>query len=373
MKRSLAVFFMTKNASIISIISFLTTVAIARFIGPAEFGAYVNMLIISSIIMVLTLFGTDQTAALLRARNVEISQIFKITHAIRLFIGIVVILLCSIIFKDNPLFTLYILALSIPNYSFGYIYEITHKQVRFSYIQNIEKLTYLISVIVMIYLEVLTLSSLILFYGMVASISVIFQYFEVRNNFRLGNGSTSIGFKEILKINFPLVIVSLIALQYGSVNRLFLEDSLGTEALGIYSASWQLVMIGTVYQSLINRLWRPELSESIEKKNLNQFINSLVRYFLLGILPLAIAGVLLSVFGDNIISVLFDERFYATKQIIPYVALYIPIIGAVAIVDLVWISTGRTYTYLLLSSFFSMMIIFILWKFSSLFDLIDLF
>lgn len=371
MPKVFGIFLMTKNSALTSAISFFVTLWLAGVLGPLEFGKFNYVMVLASIVMVFTIFGTDQTSAFLKNKGNDLGSIFIYTHSIRCLSGVCVYIGLVIIFGLNSEYSLYLLALLIPNYTFGYLYELLNKQVRFSYIQSAERAFYLLMVVTMLMHEKVTIDRIFLCYAIASISSLLFQVFDLRKQLFNKHRSSYKSVFYIIRVNTPLVVSSLIALQYGTLSRLFLANNLGEAALGIYSASWQLTLIATVYHSQITRLWRPEMANAIANSNYIKFRQLLFGYFCYAIIPIIAAAIFVASFGPALMIRVLGPEYQQSEIIIRYAAVYFPIISFAALIDLIWVSTGKTFLYLCFNAVFALASLSILWAFSYSFDAKD--
>lgn len=163
---------------------------------------------------------------------------------------------------------------------------------------------------------------------------------------------------QLLRECLPAAIYGLLFTFAGQLPKYFIENQLGTEALGYYSSIAMPVLIIQVSASFIFSPLATPLAESLERHDRDNFIK-LIAKVLIAIAALAIAG--LSGFfllGSPFYQMLFSER------ILPYVYLATPLALCSVLVALSWflatvLTVMRRLNHLMLFSLVTFLIVLI--------------
>ena len=249
-------FVLTKNNGIIAALSFLLTIMIANELGAIQFGLYVKALIIASLMGMIINFSTDQTASVYYSQGIDKESILNGVLFIRLILGIISFAILIIYLGSEYTLLAFVSALLFSHFNLSFYYEITLRNERYSYIYLLERLVYVVSVFLLIFLDHLNINFIFMMIAITSLSSLIFQLIDVMSSkISLSSIKGLISF-SFFKTQTPLLIVALSMYSFGGFSRLILEENMGQELLGIYSAGWQLITIATIYLSQVYRIWR---------------------------------------------------------------------------------------------------------------------
>jgi O-antigen/teichoic acid export membrane protein len=125
--------------------------------------------------------------------------------------------------------------------------------------------------------------------------------------------------KRVLKFSFPTLIYSLTALVFLSSDRIFIKYYLGDQAIGFYSAIYQLSSLVSILGMSMNAAWMPWLFENLKKKNeaTNIFIVKIsyllvILFFLFGL----IYSLLFPYLAKFILPISYEKYFYLAIPLI---------------------------------------------------------
>ena len=341
-------------------ISYILTLYLIRYFGPSLYGTYSHVLLLSTFMMIFSIYGTEQTAASIYTNHSSLNNVFNLIHFFRIFITIfaIIFLFFYLIFTKQQSLFFYTLCLLALNFNLSYIYELSQRNERYSYIALFEKLIYISIMFILIFTKLLTLTQVFISIFVISISSICFQLYD---NFYLINPIKAINFsnfKSIFYLNTPLVIVSISLFVYGGISRLYLESSLGTEVLGKYSAGWQLITLSNLFQTQVSKIWRPEVTKAVSINDNKALLSQLKSYFFLSILPNILGGGILIIFANQIILFLFGAKYLDIASSFSYFGLYFLVISLFTIIDMLWVALHKTFVYMLIQLFYAIGVLF---------------
>jgi len=127
-------------------------------------------------------------------------------------------------------------------------------------------------------------------------------------------------FKSILKISIPLVPHALGGLVIVMSDRIFIEQMVGLEAVGLYSVGYSFGMIVSLFTDAFIKAWSPWFYKTLAEPSFEDKIR-IVKFsyiFIAGIFFLAAA---VGVFGNFILPYFVAPQFFEAGQYIFWVAL----------------------------------------------------
>lgn len=350
-------------------ISYVFTIVIANTLGPNDFGIYSYIMLWGGFVSLLIIFSTESTIPVQHAKTNDKQGVFNLTQTIKLFFLLIWIAsiplwyrfteLGSVISK-NPEVLIGLIALTLANFRIWEFYEISKKNVRYAKIYFVERMFYLFLIGFFLYtnsLDILTIF-LCLLIATVCSLS-----FQAKDNFNLIKNFEIKKFHNISRLfkdNLPLVLMQLSTFVYGGFSRIILESKLGMEQLGIYSAGWQIILVITIFQGQVVRVWRSDISNAIINKKRGDLKDLISSYLLFSTLPVFILAIFISVFSYEIVSTLFTDEYILLATLLPVFSLFFVFINLDSLAKILWISIGNRRAYLMISLFFSIMLLVIL-------------
>ena len=343
-----SLFVLLRNNGLVAIASYMLTIALANYFGPAIFGEYSEVVIAASAASIFITYATDQTAPVDFSRNEDIQRVLISNALLRLILALIAFAIGLFVYW-NQLVTLgFICCLAVANFNLSYIFEIQKRNELYSFIYLIERLSYIFIIFILVFFENLDLACLFLILAFCSSASLLFQYVKFYNA-RLFSKILFRDVTDILLRNLPIVLIGIATFAYGGFNRLILGDRLGTEALGIFSVGWQLITIGTIYQGQVTKLWRLDLSKAVADLDMNALVRLLRLYFLLSTIPIIILAVLMALGADIIVDTIFTASYQELATILPIFAIYLVIVNLAGLMNILWIALGRNQLYMTIS------------------------
>lgn len=132
--------------------------------------------------------------------------------------------------------------------------------------------------------------------------------------------------RSILKISLPLIPHVVGSVVISMSDRIFIEQMVSLEAVGIYSVGYMFGMIVTLFAGAFIKSWTPwfykNLSEPTDRKK-----EKIVKYTYVYIFSIFILSLILSVAGELILPYIVDEKFYAAGEYILWIALGYAVFG----------------------------------------------
>jgi O-antigen/teichoic acid export membrane protein len=361
---------LTKNNALIAGLSYALTITLANILGPEVFGRYSFVLVIASILSILISFGTDKTAPIMASKK-TIGSVLQEIVFVRLVISTACIIGLIIYSEYSQDTAFYILCLLFSGLNLGFFFEISLKNELYSYVYLFERVVYIGGVFFVIYFFQPSLDIVFTLFLLSTLVSLIFQYyrasFEVNRIFSINWQSL----QRIFLMNMPLVIIALSTFSFGGFSRIILENSLGMEQMGIYSAGWQLITIGTIFQSQVTRVWRLKISSAIEKDDKNQLIPLIKSYSIFATLPFIFLTVTLFFTSEQVVGFLFTDEYAELVHILPVLSIYYLVINLAGLVDMLWVAVGKNKLYMYINIIFGLLLLMLLFFISDNANLID--
>ena len=126
--------------------------------------------------------------------------------------------------------------------------------------------------------------------------------------------------KSILQISIPLIPHVIGGVIIAMSDRLFIEQMVGLEAVGIYSVGYMFGMVVLLFTDAFIKAWSPWFYKSLanpsESKN-----KKIVKYSYIYILSVFLLAILISLVGEMLLPYFVDEKFYDAKEFILWIAL----------------------------------------------------
>ena len=350
-------------------LSYLITISIANYLGPNDFGIYSYILLWGGMASLVIIFATESTIPVQYAITNDKQSVFNSTQTTKLIfllVWVASIFLFSRftdlgqIISKNPEVIIGLIALTLANFRVWEFYEISKKNIRYAKIYFIERMFYLSLVGFFLYtnsLDILTIFSCLLVATLCSLLFQIKDNFNLIKNFGIENIQNVY---MVVKENLPLVLIQLSTFAYGGFSRVILENKLGMEQLGIYSAGWQIILIVTIFQGQVVRVWRSDLSNALINKKRGDIIHLISSYVLFSTLPVFVLAIFISFFSYEIVNIMFTDEYILLATILPIFSSYFLFINLDSLVKILWVSIGNRMKYLKISLFFSIMLLFIL-------------
>jgi len=352
---------LTILTALASIASYSLTLVLVNYLGPSDFGLYSYCLLLGNFFSMFTLFSTDLTAPAHYIKIKDKQKLFNSVYSTRIVLFAISIFLIPFFYFKDPIIPLGILAILISIFNFSFFYEISGKNINYSKIYFFERLTYVLIVSLMIAQKELSILMIFLTLIFVTFISIIIQgrrFINTLQKFTFFNFFQNSKF--IFHDNIYLLFITISTFMYGGFSRIILESKFGMEELGVYSAGWQIILIISIFQSQVTRVWRTKISNALINKNKNEFIKLVKNYFLLSTLPILIFTIFICLFSYQIVTLLFNNEYILLVKLLPIFSLFFVFINLESLSGILWISIGNKRQYLIISLLFSFTLIAIL-------------
>ncbi len=126
--------------------------------------------------------------------------------------------------------------------------------------------------------------------------------------------------KSILSISFPLIPHVIGGVVIAMSDRLFIEQMVGIEAVGMYSVGYMFGMVVLLFTDAFIKAWSPWFYKSIVNPTAEKKIK-IVKYSYIYIVSIFILAIIISTAGEWILPYVVDEKFYSAKEYIVWIAL----------------------------------------------------
>lgn len=360
---------LTKNSLFGAGASYLLTLSIASYLGPTDFGLYSYAMILGSVAGLIVSFATENTAPVLLAQVEDEYAVFNSVLSVRLVFLALISLSFPWLLYSQPIVGLGVIAITTSSLNLGFLYEITQRNLQFSYIYLVERLSYVSMVFVLIFLDAASV-------GYIFILMFLFRigsyFWQIKLNLPFFQKFRLVTFdqlKLIISENFYLVCISLTTFAYGGFSRLILERNYGLAELGVYSAGWQITLAVTIFQAQVDRIWRVRLSSSLHDRNPNSVFSHITDYLVFSTLPVVALALAVYLLSPQIVNLLFGEEYQPLVGLMPVFCLYFPVINLDGLARMLWVGGGSRLEYLIITASVSAFLICALLLFSSQFTL----
>lgn len=332
-----------------SALSFLVTISLANSLGPDQFGLYSSILVIGSMASLLVNFATDVTAPALHAQGVPDQDLFNVVCSLRLFlfagVGIVSLLLAG----QFPLMSLGLVALSLASLNLAFMYEVKGRNVLYSYLFVGERVFYLGLVGCLLLADGITVEAVFFCFIVALGGSLLLQGFLLRESINQFVPSDISKLWWLFRDNLWLVLVSVATLSFGGFSRLILATQLGVRELGIYSAGWQFILVATIFQGQVDRVFRRGISCAALLRQKAVLKSAVWEYFACTTLPLSILAGLIYLVQAPLVARIFEKEYQSLTAVLPLFLIYYPIINLDSLARMLWVCGGDRRMYCLVT------------------------
>lgn len=298
----------------------LVSVAIARIFGPEEWGYYSFIISIQFLVISLTKMGLDTVSVKEFSENTEnlriaLGTVFRIMIFLS-FVSFALLMLIVLLFEQNQTIKIGILIICssvffVPFFTLDYFYQSQRKAV----ISSIAKtLVLLISSGLKIYfaifyqdLNYIFLCFIIeyLLLSLILSLSFISTNISLANFFKFFDFQLS---KKLLLIASPIIISIFFNFILTRFDQFMIRYFLNFEELGIYSAGLKIYESWMVFPIILSLSVLPVLTRE-RKINIKKYKLSFVRFMKIGLWSCIIFSLVISIFSDQIINLLFGSNY----------------------------------------------------------------
>ena len=351
-----------KNNAIAALFSYMFSIYLANELGIEDFGKYSLILVWSNLLSLVVLFSSDSFASKHYIKTFNLQGTLNDILSFRIINFVIVVSLFYIyaLFQSPPLLMVLFTVFTI----LSFLFEVSDKVKAYSYIYLIERLTYVAFAFSLYYFEIIVSIFEILFlYFIVTLISVAAQFYYLRvliSNFKF----SSRAWVTLIKDNAHIFVVGFILFSYGGFSRMILENTHDSSALGLYSAAWQFIVVGTLFQASVDRVWRREMTISINEISTGSFLILIKQYFSYTTIPMCLLALGFVFFSENLVGMLYSDEYTQVSNLLPYIGLYFIVINLNGFVTTCWIAAGGKRVYLLVNLVFGLLCLFFLFFFS---------
>lgn len=340
-----SIFKLTSVAAVTSICSYLSNLLLANYLGPTYYGKYNFILTVAAYIMVISNFGTIENAPTLFKKYGE-TFFYNLTA-----FKIINLVLCifAIILIDQFTEISYLLTIGFVSLGGLYAisgYELRVKNLKFNYIQLLERIFLLLAVLTFIFIN--PENNFIYICIVISIIPVLSILFQIKDlNLSILPNSKSMILTIYYK-SWQIFVYGLSKTMFGNLIRLVIFWNFGALQLGLFAAAWQVVPPASLYYTQVTRIFRLKLTEVYDERSHNSFIRLSAIYFLYLMVPAIFAGLMMYRFGDHIILLLFNEEFEEAVLFIPLISFYFAVIALEVFVSVIAVIKSKS-NYLLIS------------------------
>lgn len=350
---------LTLFSGIASAISYFITLALANTLGAYDFGIYSYCMVWGNLLSAIIIFSTDFTAPAFYSKTKDKQKIFNAVISTRLFLFLFFMLIIPLFFLKDPEIALGVFAIMFSTFNLSFFYEISQKNISYSKVYLLERLIYILIILFLLFRNLIDIKLIFTTFLLSTLISIVLQFNSFKKylrNFQPLN--IIIEPKSFLKDNFFILMITLSTFIYGGFSRILIESKFGLEELGVYSAGWQIILIVTIFQAQVTKVWRTKISFTLVSKNLALLKKNVLEYAIFSTLPIIIFSLFIFIFSEKIVDILFPEGFRQLNSILPIFSFYFVFINLEALAGIFWISIGSKKIYLIINLIFSVSLLF---------------
>jgi O-antigen/teichoic acid export membrane protein len=323
-------------SSVAGLLSYFTTIYLARHLTQADFGSFVYALSLALVVLQLSDFAFEQCAADYREKKQEdIRALWAQILPYRVLAAAAMLGVSGNLFKELPSIWL-LISLIVPLIYIAPIFEIKNRNIEYAFIKVLERAFILGGISLCIFLG-LSADSLYLAYGLGYLACALIQFHLMKPlRYELAGRVPSLNVIDYVGSYWAVYLSLICHLAFGHFSRLLSENSLGVVYFGAFYISLQIVNIFSIYQTQLERHFRPRLVRALRAENAeSEIIGAGKSYLVLGLVPAWGFAVTLYFFSGQVVSVLFGEKWGNVSQLLEVLA-FLPI--SVCILRLVEIS-----------------------------------
>ena len=297
----------------------------ARYLGPEKFGILSYVLAITAIIGSIIRLGLDGILVRELVKSPEQRNEFLGTAFWLKVLGTLLIIIILLIFlpftKNTSTINLYIILIS-----FGFLFQ-SFEVVEF-YFQSIVRLKavsickgvqLVLSSIIKIYL-IFTESELLLFVLVIVfdTISLAFSYFVVYKRHAKSSFYKNFDFKialNLMRDSWPLILSAVTIMLYMRIDQIMIYTMLGQYQVGIYSVAVRLSEVSYFSAMIVLSTLFPAILRA-KKTSKDLYEKRLLLMYTLSVWSAVIIALIISIFGDWIVTSLFGPAYKEAGSIL---------------------------------------------------------
>lgn len=335
--------------------SYLLTIYLMKVFSLDVFGYYNHILLLASFYSILIVYATDQTTT----RNFFHSQRDKRILLEVLYFRLLVfsVGIAVVYFIYDFMFVIGFIAFCLPSLSLSYGYEVKARHFKYALVFLIERFVYASSVLIIFHIFSPSVYYLFLILVVVSISSILYQIYDLNISLKIKFFSI-ISSVRILKDNSNVMFATLALFVYGGFSRLILEHHSGYATLALYSAAWQFVMLATLFQTQVERIFRPKLSTIDFSKKSFSSISKL--YFTNAFLPMFFISVMTFFLGAELFVSFVGEKYSNSKVLIQIFSFYFIVVSADSFVRMLYLRLNLDTTYRNIQIFFALTLLIVI-------------
>ncbi|MDC2866202.1 lipopolysaccharide biosynthesis protein [Bacillus sp. BP-3] len=336
------------------IIGFISTPIITRILSPEEFGKSSLFMVILNVLLLISLFGTDQSFVRFFYEKDEETRKKLLRDCLKppLFSFLILSIILLLFYKQTSLFVfseesiwlavilVFSLFIQIVNRYAVLIIRMEQKGFLFSLLQLFSKLFEFVGILAFAYYLGSTYKILIysqaLSYLFVTIIAIVFAL-SYWNFFKKNKVTSQHSMKEIVYYGVPLSITLLVTWLFQSTDRIAIKHWSTLTELGLYTAAFKIISILNVIQTTFTTFWAPVSYERYAKNpedteffsNMNQIIT----------LAMFIVGIGTLMFKDLIIYLL-GPSYREVATIMPFL-VFLPVMYTISETSVIGINFSK--------------------------------
>lgn len=351
-----------KNNFIASGLSYFLTLTIANKLGPSSFGDYSYILLWGNFFSMLVVFGSDNIAPRLFSNLKSIEACFIRIAGFRVCTLLVIVTLTCII-SNEYLFSFGVFTILLSSLNLAFLFELKEDNIRYSYIYMIERVAYTSFSLILIYFFNGSIVNIFTIMCLSIVCSLIYQYNHFSKLIKsLGLSRYRLSFfGDIIRNNSYLVFISISTYAYGGFSRIFLKAKFSSFELGIYSAGWQFVVLATIIQASVDRVWRKNITKALVEGNYVEFKRCLTSYIKFTTVPIVLLSMVFAYFSSFTVELFFNSDYFQLKEILPIIGLYFIVVNLNSLSTISWVAIGNKSIFLIVNIMFSISLLICLW------------
>jgi O-antigen/teichoic acid export membrane protein len=318
------------DQSIVSFVHFLSSLLLARFLVPAEFGIWVlaySVLIFAYgvqqalIISPMMVFGAA-------TKGDEAKNYFTSTGIMQAIFGIIVIIILLItsgilhIIYKKPETTYIFLVMSITSFSFlgqEFFRRALFTQLRAKDALKNDILCYglqIIGIIALFYLGILNAVNTFWIIALTAFLAIIYGYYQCHNLLKLHLVSWSKTIKENWDFGKWLLLSSLLTLTSGQAYFFIAAFLLGPVAPAVLRACQNIYGPCNILLLGIQNIAQPEASKRYSQKGISMLNSFLIKVLLFMVITMGIYCFAASFSADFLLHILYKDKYIQYGNIV---------------------------------------------------------
>ncbi len=146
-------------------------------------------------------------------------------------------------------------------------------------------------------------------------------------------------FRYFFKLGSPLIIVAFAGWGILSLDRLFLENFIGIDAVGIYVMGFSIASVIRLSIMAFSRAWAPYAYENLANSNYKVLFKTSIFVFIFFVC----FGLIYCIAGIPLLKLIVDEKFTASFSVVPWIVFGMVLGGLYTLFSPYILHTGKTY------------------------------